>query len=463
MNTHKFKQSILKPYDIRGIAGTEITEIDAYFVGKSFGTYLQRELNRKNCIVGYDGRLTSESFAKEVIKGLVETGVDVFNVGLVATPMVYFAIQYFKKESGLMITASHNPAEYNGFKMLTNEAPVWDQAIQELGKIAESGDFERGEGTVEKLEIKEDYINFIVNSYNKNNKKTLNICFDAGNGATAVTLNEIVSKLPGKHKVLFGDVDGHFPNHPADPSILKYMKTLQKEVVEGHFDFGVAYDGDGDRIGVVDEFGNIYYGDQLLCVFARDYLKKNPGEKILFEVSSSQVLPDDIKKHGGDYVICAPGHSVLKAIMKEQKIGLGGETSGHMFFGEHYNYDDAIYATVKLINILANSEETLGSIRNGFPTYYGTPKIAIKCDDDTKMIVPQEIANRIKAQGRKVVDVRGARVEKADGWWLIRDSSTEPKMTVRCEALSLEGLEECKKEVREQLKLSGFEVDFTKQ
>lgn len=462
MNSHKFKQSVLKPYDIRGLAETEINETDAYFVGKSYGTYLHK-LNKKNCIVGYDGRLTSESYAKEVIKGLLETGINVFNIGLVATPMLYFSIQHYKKDAGLMVTASHNPPEYNGFKMLTNEAPVWDKEIQELGKIAEKGEFIEGKGKLEELKVKEDYINFILNSYNKNNKKTLNVCFDAGNGATAVVLNEIVSKLPGKHKVLFGEVDGRFPNHNADPSILKNMETLQKEVVNGHFDFGVAYDGDGDRIGVVDEFGNIYYGDQLLCVFARDYLKKHPHEKILFEVSSSQVLPDDIKKHGGDYVICAPGHSILKAIMKEQKIGLGGETSGHMFFGEHHNYDDAIYATVKLINILANSDETLGSIRKAFPTYYSTPKIGIKCTDEEKLIIPQQIAKRIKKQGRKVIDVAGARVEKADGWWLVRDLSTEPKMTVRCEALSEEGLEECKNEIREQLKLSGFDIDFSKQ
>lgn len=460
---HIFKKSILKPYDIRGLAGSEITEVDAYFIGKSYGTYIQKKFNKKNCIIGYDGRLTSESFANEVIKGLLETGVDVFNVGLVATPMVYFALQFFKKETALIVTASHNPPEYNGFKMLTNEAPIWGEEIQELGKIAESGNFIQGNGNLEKLEIKESYINFILNSYNKNNKKTLNICFDAGNGATGVVLNDIVSKLPGKHKVLFGTVDGNFPNHNADPSILKNMETLQKEVVEGHFDFGVAYDGDGDRIGVVDEFGNIYYGDQLLCVFARDYLKKHPNEKILFEVSSSQVLPDDIKKHGGDYVICPPGHSILKSIMKEQKIGLGGETSGHMFFGEHYNYDDAIYATIKLINILSNIDDTLGSIRKAFPTYYSTPKIGVKCTDEEKVITPKQIANRIKEQGRKVIDVSGVRVEKADGWWLVRDSSTEPKMTVRCEALSKEGLEECKNEVKEQLKISGFEIDFSKQ
>ena len=458
--THKFNPYILKTYDIRGIVDEEMNEQDAYFIGKSYGTYLLRNLNKKSCVVGFDGRLTSKSYAELAIKGLSESGINVMCIGLVSTPIVYFSIQKYHKDAGLIITASHNPKEYNGFKMLTNEAPIWDEQIQEIGKIAESGNFTSGNGKIEYFDAKGDYINFIVNTYNRNNKKTLDIVWDCGNGATTTVLSDILSKIPGNHKILFGNIDGTFPNHEADPSVAKNMVDLQKAVVEGKFDFGVAFDGDGDRIGVVDEKGVIYYGDQLLCVFARDYLKTHPNEKILFEVSSSQLLPDDIKLHGGNYEMCSPGHSVLKATMKEKHIGLGGETSGHMFFGEYYNYDDAIYATIKLINILANSNETLATIREGFPKFYSTPKIAIPCTNEEKFKVPAEIAERLKNQGRKVIDVRGVRVNKADGWWLVRDCGTETRMTARCEAKSPEGLEECKNELKEQLKLSGINLEI---
>lgn len=457
--SHKFIPQILMKYDIRGIVDKEITETDAYFIGKSYGTYLNK-LGKKSCVIGYDGRHTSKPYSEQVMKGLTETGIDVFAIGLAPSPMVYFTIQKFHKDAGLIITASHNPPEYNGFKMLTNEAPVWDTEIQEIGKISEKGEFVVGDGKVEYVNVKKEYIDFIVNTYNKNNQKILNVVFDAGNGATASILNEIVPKIPGNHKIIFGEVDERFPNHHPDPSVAKNMVALQKEVVDGHFDFGVAYDGDGDRIGVVDEEGVVYYGDQLLCIFARDYLKKHPGEKVLFEVTSSQLLSDDIKKCGGEPVICRPGHSILKAIMKEQNIGLGGETSGHMFFGEHYNYDDAIYATIKLINILGNSSETLASIRKEFPVYYSTPKIGIPCTNEQKTRIPTEIAERLKKEGRDVITVNGARVEKADGWWLIRDCSTEAKMTVRCEALTKDGLEKCKDEVKAQLKLSGIDANL---
>lgn len=459
--SHIFEKSILKQYDIRGVVDKQINEVDAYFVGKSFGTML-RNINRKTCIVGYDARFTSEKYSKEVIKGLTECGVNVTNIGLVPTPMVYFAIQFLKKEAGLIITASHNPPEYNGFKMLTNEDPICGKEVKELGEIAESGNFveEKNLGTIENMDVKQDYFNFLLNILNKNNKKDLKICWDAGNGAVASILDDFVKKLPGEHITICNTIDPNFPNHHPNPEIPENMKMLGDAVVKNHCDFGVGFDGDGDRIGVVDDEGFMLYGDQLLSIFAREYLKTNPGAKVMSEVSSSLVLYDDIAKHGGIPIMWRPGHSIQKAKMKEDNIKLAGETSGHIFFGENHNYDDAMYASIKLINILANMDVKLSDIRKEFPITYSTKKINIKSNDDDKFRVPDEMAARIKAQGREVCTVEGARVNKADGWWMCRNSSTSPQMTVRCEALSKEGLEECKKEVKEQLNISGYDVNF---
>lgn len=459
--SHIFEKSILRQYDVRGIVNKQINKVDAYFIGKSFGTMLQN-MGRKNCIVGYDARFTSKDYSKEVIKGLTESGIDVTNIGLAPTPMVYFTVQFLKKDAGIIITASHNPPEYNGFKMLTSDDPLWGNDIQQLGKIAESGNFIEAEklGTIENKDLKQDYFNFLLNILSKNNKKKLKVCWDAGNGAVAAILDDFVKNLPGEHITICNTVDPSFPNHHPNPEIPENMKMLGEAVVKNHCDFGIGFDGDGDRIGVVDDEGFMLYGDQLLSIFARDYLKKNPGAKVMSEVSSSLVLYDDIAKHGGVPVMWKPGHSLQKVKMKEDKIELAGETSGHIFFGENYNYDDAMYASMKLINIMSNSDEKLSNIRKAFPITYSTKKINIKSNDIDKFKVPDEIAERIKSQGREVCTVEGARVNKADGWWMCRNSSTSPQMTVRCEALSPEGLEECKKELKEQLKLSNYDINF---
>ncbi len=461
MINHIFEKSILKQYDIRGIINKDLNEVDAYFVGKSYGTMLSK-INKKNCVIGYDARFTSKDYSNEVIKGLTECGINITNIGLAPTPMVYFAIQFLKKDAGLIITASHNPPEYNGFKMLTNEDPIWGKDIQELGKIAEKGEFIENNklGNIEEIDIKEDYFKFLLNILNKNNKKELKICWDAGNGAVASIIDDFVKRLPGKHITICNTVDPNFPNHHPNPEIPENMKMLGEEVVKNNCDFGIGFDGDGDRIGIVDDEGYMLYGDQLLSIFARDYLKSNPGEKVMSEVSASLTLYNDITEHGGIPVMWRPGHSIQKAKMKEDNIKLAGETSGHIFFGENHNYDDALYASIKLINILSNIDEKLSDIRKAFPITYSTKKINIKSNDIDKFTVPDAIADRIKAQGREVCTVEGARVNKADGWWLCRNSSTSPQMTVRCEALSREGLEECKKELKEQLQLSNYDVDF---
>ena len=460
--THKFTPSILKAYDIRGVYKKDFDDIDAYFIGKAYGTFL-RKLNKKICVVGYDGRVSSPQLHKLFIDGLLTTGIDAYDLGMVMSPCMYWSVWHLNADAGMVITASHNPKEYNGFKMLTKEDPIWGDDIQELGRIAESGNFATGLGKVTKKDVRKDYIEY-VNSFLKlnENSKTLNIVFDTGNGVVADVIREATKNIPGKHKYLFDTVDGTFPNHLADPSLSKEMQALKEAVVDGKFDLGISYDGDGDRVGLVDSEGYIYFGDEILDVLMRPFLKENPGEKVIFELSSSQALVEDIKKFGGVPVMWKPGHSSFKAKMKSDNIKLGAETSCHVYYGENHNFDDSLVATMKIINLLSNNKETLIDYRKTFPKTYLTKKIKIKTPDDIiKRVVPENIANRMKQQNRTVIQIDGARVYRNDtDWWLIRSSNTEPAMTARAEAMTEQGLEECKKELKEQLNMEGFDIKF---
>ncbi len=479
--THIFEKSILKAYDIRGIVDKNLNEIDAYFIGKSYGTFLRRN-KRNTCVLGYDGRHSSQAYSNFVAKGLLETGVNVVNIGLMPTPAVYFALFFLDKSAGIIVTASHNPPEYNGFKMLTNAEPVWGDNILKLGEISASGDFEVGKGTLTFKDIREDYIGFLLNvlkdkkdsafgmldffekfkiSNNKECKQdSLKIVWDSGNGATSGIVKEIVKRLPGTHKTICDTVDPDFPNHHPDPAIAKNMKMLQDEVLKNHFDLGIAFDGDGDRIGIVDNEGFIFYGDQLLDVLARDFLKDFPGEKVMSEVKASKVLYDDIVKYGGQPVMWKPGHSSQKAKMKSDNIKLAGETSGHIFYGENHNFDDALFAAMKLIKYISTNNIKLADIRKAFPRTYASSEIRVKVSDDRRFQIPSEIAERMRQHGRKFNTIDGIRVDTDDGWWLIRASNTEPAITVRCEALSPEGFELCKNEIVNQLNLSGCDMRF---
>ena len=458
---HTFEKSILKQYDIRGVVDKQINNEDAYYVGLSYATLLKRKYKKNSCVVGYDGRHTSPEYSKQVIKGLRECGIDVVNVGLVPTPVVYFAIHNLNKDAGIIVTASHNPPEYNGFKMLTNEEPVFGDDIQQLGIYAANDDFEKSttEGSYEEFNIKPNYFKFILDHLNLGDRK-LKIMWDAGNGAVASILKDIVAKFPNENLTMCDVVDGNFPNHHPDPAVEKNMEMLKKAVVENHCDFGVGFDGDGDRIGVVDNKGFLLYGDQLLIILAREFLKDHPGEKVMSEVKASKVLYDDIKAHGGIPVMWKPGHSAQKSKMKSDNIKLAAETSGHMFYGENHNYDDALYAAVKLMNFMSRSNETIADIREAFPKTYATSEIRVTVGDDKKFAIANEIAERMKKAGRKYVDVDGIRVETEDGWWLVRGSNTQPDITTRCEALSPEGLEKCKADLKHQLNLSGYDIKF---
>lgn len=460
--THKFTPSILKMYDIRGVFNKDFNTTDAYFMGKSYGTFL-RNLNKKTCVVGRDGRVSSLEIQEYFMKGLITTGVNAIDLGLVMSPCMYWSVWHLNADAGMIITASHNPPEYNGFKMLTKEDPVWGDDIKQLGKIAESGNFAIGNGKIEKVDVRKDYINFVLSFLKLTpQSKKLNIVFDTGNGVVADVIHDVVKYIPGNHKFLYDVVDGNFPNHLADPSLEKEMQDLKNAVVNGGYDLGISYDGDGDRQGFVDRNGYVYFGDEILDVLMRPFLKEHPGEKVLFEISSSQVLVDDIEKFGGVPVMWKPGHSTFKAKMKEENIKIAGETSCHIYYGENHNFDDSLITTIKMINFLANNNDTLESIRATFPKTCLTRKIKIKTPDDiVKYTVPDKIAERMKKAGRKVIQIDGARVytNKTD-WWLIRSSNTEPAMTARAEAMSPQGLELCKKELKEQLNLEGYDIKF---
>jgi len=456
--THIFEKSILQAYDIRGVVGKNLSNKDAYFIGKGYGTWL-RNHNKKSCALGYDGRHTSVAYSQEVTKGLNECGIDVINVGLAPTPMVYFGMKHLNTDAGIIITASHNPSEYNGFKMLTQEGPVWGNDILELGKIAEKGNFINGAGISKKEDIKEIYLNFLMKAFTKGTKEP-SVVWDAGNGSAGAVLDDLIARLPGRHKTIFADVDADFPNHHPDPSIAKNMQDLKKEVLDGGYDYGVAFDGDGDRLGVVDNKGFILYGDQLLVVLARDFLKKNVGAKVMSEVKASVTLYNDIKKNGGVPVMWKPGHSAIKDKMAEDNIMLAGETSGHMYYGENHNFDDALYASIKLLDIMNKSNETIAEIRESLPETFSTREIRLTVGDDKKFTIPKEIAKRFEKSRRDFVGVDGVRANLKEGWWIVRASNTQPDLTTRCEALSKEGLEVVKNDLKEQLGLSSVEIEF---
>jgi len=453
-----FEPAILKAYDIRGVVEKTLSEEAAYFVGKSYGTWLIRN-NKKSCVLGYDGRHTSIPYSIQVTKGLRECGINVTNIGLAASPMVYFALKFLKIDSGIIITASHNPGEYNGFKMLIDERPVWGKDIQELGRIAANGDFENGTGTLEEKDVREDYMRHLLSAF-KPGKKDLKIIWDAGNGVVGGILDDFVAKLPGTHKTIFSKVDGDFPNHHPDPSVAKNLEVLMREVVEGGYDFGVAFDGDGDRVGVVDNEGYLLYGDQLLVIYARNFLEKNPGERVMSEVKASKTLYDDIKKHGGVPIMGAPGHSLVKVRMNKEGIRLAGETSGHMYFGENHNFDDALYASVKLMDIMVDTDKTVADIRKELPKTFVTREIRVNIGNERKFEIPKEINKRMIADSRDFCDIDGVRVNTKDGWWLVRTSNTEPVLTTRCESLTEEGLEIAKSDLRKQLLLSGSDINW---
>jgi len=454
---HRFDPTILREYDIRGIVGKTLFPADARALGRVFAKTLAAGGGRR-VAVGYDGRLPSPQLEAALVEGLAESGVDVVRIGRGPTPMLYFASATLGVDGGLMVTGSHNPPDHNGFKMVLGGKPFFGDAIQKLGAMAaELGPAAGARGRVEHHSVFTDYVARLAQDYGAS--RGLNVAWDCGNGATGEVVTALVPRLPGTHVLLNETIDGTFPAHHPDPTVPENLVQLQQAVAAAGCDLGIGFDGDGDRIGVVDAKGRILWGDQLLLILARDVLSRNPGAPILADVKSSQVLFDEIARAGGKPVMMATGHSLIKAGMAATGAPLAGEMSGHIFFAErYYGFDDAVYVAVRLLDILARGEQTLADMLDALPPAFNTPELRIDCDEARKFAAVEEVKERLKRRGADVVDIDGVRVRTADGWWLMRASNTQAVVVVRAESSSPEGLARLKQQLAVELAPSGLSL-----
>ena len=458
---HTFNPTILREYDIRGQIGKNLSEEDAFALGLAFGTFVRRKGGARVCI-GYDGRETSPIFADALTKGLNQTGIDAENIGIGPTPMLYFAVKSREADGGIMVTGSHNPSDYNGFKITLLKEGVFGEDIQELGRIATSGNFEDGEGSSETIDIQDAYVDRMLQDFT--GERPLKIGWDNGNGAAGEIVKRLCAKLPGEHILLYEDIDGTFPNHHPDPTVDENLVDLQQIVREQSCDLGIAFDGDGDRIGVVDENGDILRCDTLMTIYARDVLTNQPGAPIVGDIKCSQVMFDEIERLGGQPVMWKTGHSLIKAKMAELVAPLAGELSGHISFADkYYGFDDALYCAVRLLNEVSKSDGGLSALTSDLPVLYNTPEIRFEVDEDKKFDLVPAIIENIKKQVDENItlsQIDGLRVTNEDGWWLIRPSNTQNVLSARVESKTPEGLERLKKQVIQEVQNIGYELTF---
>jgi len=428
MNPEMFRE-----YDIRGIAGKDMTEEDVVLIGKGVGTYLKkRGCTKLN--VGRDCRLTSDLYSEKILQGLTSTGCDVMDIGVCPTPVFYFSIRHFDQEGGVMITASHNPGEYNGFKLCIGLDSIHGKDIQEILGIITEKSFATGDGSRSTADAITPYREFLENNITL--AGPIKVGVDAGNGTAGVVAVPILKKLGCDVHDIYCDMDGRFPNHEADPTVEKNMQELIAMVKEKRLDVGIGYDGDGDRIGVVDEKGNLVFGDRLMIIFSREILSRKPGATFISEVKCSKTMYDDIENHGGRAIMWRTGHSLIKKKMKEEKAELAGEMSGHIFFADRYfGYDDATYASCRLLEILAKTQKKISDLLSDVPKTYSTPEIRVECPDDKKFNVVAKVTEYFREKF-DVIDIDGVRVLFEDGWGLVRASNTQPALVLRFEALS---------------------------
>jgi len=452
--SHHFDPSMLREYDIRGIIDETLHPADALAVGRAFGTIVARA-GGKRVVVGYDGRLSSPSLEPPLVDGLKASGLTVLRIGRGPTPMLYYAAVRESADGAAMVTGSHNPPDHNGFKMVLGGRPFYGEAIRQLGRIAESGDLVTGTGDEHRLDITDAYVARLAKDWD-GGSRALSVVWDNGNGAAGEVLGRLIEQLPGRHVLLNGTIDGRFPAHHPDPTVPKNLDQLIGEVRSQHADLGIAFDGDADRIGVVDNTGAILFGDALMVLLARDVLSRNPGATIIADVKASQVLFDEITRAGGNALMWRTGHSLIKAKMAETGAPLAGEMSGHIFFAERwYGFDDALYAAVRLLGVLARSGRPLSELRGELPEVVNTPELRFACPEDRKFAIVAEVAGRLKARGARLSDIDGVRVATADGWWLLRASNTQAVLVARAEARDAAGLERLKAALVAELAASG--------
>ncbi|MCF8466782.1 MAG: phosphomannomutase/phosphoglucomutase [Sneathiella sp.] len=456
MNNYQFNPTILREYDIRGIIGETLFEADAKAIGRAFGTLLKQQ-GHKNVAVGYDGRKTSPGMKAALTEGLTSTGIDVFDIGMGPTPMLYYATYALNAGGGIMITGSHNPPSHNGFKMMLGGKSFYGKQIQDLGILSASGKFEEGEGELIDKPLMADYIARILKDFRPG--RDLSVVWDCGNGVTGEALRQVVAKLPGRHVLLFEEIDGTFPNHHPDPTVAENLQDLIRTVKGVNADLGIAFDGDGDRIGVVDGLGRILWGDQLLAILSKEILKNSPGASIIADVKASQILFDAVRDLGGNPIMWRTGHSLIKSKMQEVNAPLAGEMSGHIFYNDHYyGFDDALYVALRLLNILGETTAPLEKMRDNLPEMINTPELRFACPDEEKFGAVTRIQKALKAAGADYSDIDGVRVNTEDGWWLLRASNTQAVLVARCEAKNEAGLSRLKSQLQQALLNANVEA-----
>ena len=459
--THQFHPTVLREYDIRGIIGETLGTADAHAIGRGFATLL-RQAGGTKVAVGYDGRVSSPELEEALVAGLNASGVDVVRVGLGPTPMLYYAEASMQDvQGGIQITGSHNPANYNGFKMVFMGRPFFGADIQELGRLASTGAWLDGQGGHESREILGAYVDRMIEGLagiGQDRLSALRIGWDAGNGSAGPALELLTQKLPGEHHLLFTQVDGTFPNHHPDPTEEKNLVDLKALVAAKSLDFGIAFDGDGDRIGAIDGQGRVIWGDQLLMIYAEDLLRMVPKATIIADVKASRALFETVSRLGGDPLMWKTGHSLIKSKMKETGSPLAGEMSGHVFFAhEYYGFDDALYAAIRLIAASARLGKSVTELRGAMPDLMNTPELRFQVDESRKFAVIEEVKDRLSADGADVNATDGVRVSTADGWWLLRASNTQDVLVARAESDSQAGLDRLMSQIDAQLAASGLE------
>ncbi len=437
-----FSNHIFREYDIRGVYNSDFDNTFAKRLGRAYATFLQKDVSGPlKLSVGYDARLSSPSIAEAVIEGFEEAGAHVLKLGLITTPMSYFSMFELNLSGGIMVTGSHNPPEYNGFKLSKGKTTIFGEQIQELKTIMESGEFISGEGRSEDFDISEAY----VERYKKEFKdlKAIPVVLDCGNGAAGAIVRRLYEGVGLKPEILFEEPDGRFPNHHPDPTVESNVDALKKAVKDSQARIGIGFDGDADRIGVVDENGRFILGDEIMMIAARDILAKTPSAKIIGDVKCSDRLYDDITKHGGEAIMWKTGHSLIKNKIKSEKSPFGGELSGHIFFSDrNYGYDDAPYAGLRLVEILSRTGKSIDQLLEGVPKSYSTPEIRLETTEENKVILVEKLQEHFSKpqDGLSVNTIDGVRVSYSDGWALVRSSNTQPVITLRFESNSEEGL-----------------------
>ncbi|MBE6146958.1 MAG: phosphomannomutase/phosphoglucomutase [Firmicutes bacterium] len=447
----EINKNIFREYDVRGVYPTDINEDFSYTFGKAYGTYIKR-LGQERCVVGYDNRLSSKSLQDALIEGIISSGMHVISIGLVTTPLFYFACLKMNIPAGVMITASHNPKDDNGFKFsFDDRGNARGEMIQDFYQFIMDGDFDNGSGVIAFTNLRDEYFNTLLESVKINPNRRLKVVIDCGNGTTSFFAPDLFNVLNIDLTVLYGKSDATFPNHHPDPSVEENLKVLKSAVTQFGADVGIAFDGDGDRVRIINEKGESIASDEFMMLMARDILPNSENKRILYDVKCSKALPEEIERLGGTPIINRTGNSYTKAATKEQDCVLGGEFSGHIFFRDRFmGIDSALYAALRVLELLSNTDKSLSQLLEGVPKYYSTPEIIIPSSDELKHKVVKKIKDYCEKEGYKIITLDGVRVELEDGWALIRVSNTGPNITARFEGKT--------EEIKEQLKTIFLEL-----